>query len=70
MYKEKSDGKFVTTVKLGPKGQIIIPKEVRDMFNIQSGDVLLMLADRDQGVVLQTFENSRHLFDEMFPKRK
>ena len=25
-------GKFVATVKVGPKGQIIVPKEVRDMF--------------------------------------
>lgn len=26
------EGKFLTTVKIGPKGQIVIPKEVRDMF--------------------------------------
>ena len=38
-------GKFVATVKVGPKGQIIVPKEVRDMFQIEPGDMLLLLAD-------------------------
>ena len=51
MGKEKPvEGKFVTSVKVGPKGQIIVPKEVRDMFNIQPGDMLLMLADVEQGI--------------------
>ncbi len=27
------EGKFLTTVKIGSKGQIVIPKEVRDMFS-------------------------------------
>ena len=46
MGKEKpAEGKFVASVKVGPKGQIIVPKEVRDMFHIQPGDMLLMLAD-------------------------
>ena len=30
------DGKFMGSVKIGSKGQIIIPKEVRDMFNIET----------------------------------
>lgn len=52
MGKEKPvEGKFVTSVKVGPKGQIIVPKEVRDMFNIQPGDMLLMLADVEQGTI-------------------
>ena len=29
---------FIATVKIGPKGQIVIPKEVRDMFGVSSGD--------------------------------
>ncbi|GIP33592.1 AbrB/MazE/SpoVT family DNA-binding domain-containing protein [Paenibacillus sp. J2TS4] len=31
---EKLEGKFIGSVKVGPKGQIVIPKEVRDLFNI------------------------------------
>ena len=40
-------------VKLGPKSQIVIPKEVRDLFNLAPGDSLLLLADRDRGIALQ-----------------
>ncbi len=32
--KSKDDGKYMGSVKVGPKGQIVIPKEVRDMFGI------------------------------------
>lgn len=37
--------KFMSSVKVGEKGQIVIPKEVREMFNIEPGDMLLLLAD-------------------------
>ncbi|MFB1049724.1 AbrB/MazE/SpoVT family DNA-binding domain-containing protein [Paraliobacillus sp. JSM ZJ581] len=40
------------TVKVGTKGQIVIPKEARDVFNIQPGDSLLMLGDEQQGIAL------------------
>lgn len=45
-------GKFMATVKVGPKGQIVIPVEVREMLGIQSGDSLLLLADIQQGIAL------------------
>ncbi|MDN0189361.1 AbrB/MazE/SpoVT family DNA-binding domain-containing protein [Staphylococcus arlettae] len=40
------------TVKVGTKGQIVIPKEARDVFNIQPGDTLLMMGDEQQGIAL------------------
>ncbi|KAF0821261.1 AbrB/MazE/SpoVT family DNA-binding domain-containing protein [Cytobacillus firmus] len=40
------------TVKVGTKGQIVIPKEARDVFNIKPGDSLLMLGDEQQGIAL------------------
>ena len=33
------EGKFVASIKVGPKGQIVVPKEVRDMFGIEPGDM-------------------------------
>ena len=49
------EGKFLTTVKIGPKGQIVIPKEVRDLFGLSAGDALLLMADKGQGIALQPF---------------
>ncbi len=45
-------GKFLSTVKVGEKGQIVIPKEARNLFGIQPGDVLLLLADESQGIAI------------------
>ncbi len=49
------EGKYMSTVKIGPKGQIVIPKEVREMFGFEVGDNILLLADKNQGVALQPF---------------
>lgn len=55
-------GKFMTVVKVGPKGQIVIPVEVREMFGIAPGDSLLLLADRKRGIALPPQEKSEKLF--------
>lgn len=56
MTKEFPEGKYMTTVKIGPKGQIVVPKEVRDMFGFKPGDSVLLMADKSSGVALQPFE--------------
>lgn len=48
-------GKFMATVKIGAKGQIVIPKEVRDMFGLKEGDNLMLMADKGQGIAMQPF---------------
>ena len=40
------------TVKVGEKGQIVIPKEARALFNIQAGDTLLVLGDDENGIII------------------
>lgn len=47
---------FMSSVKIGPKGQIVIPKEARDMFGLQPGDTLVLLGDKKKGLALQTTE--------------
>jgi AbrB family looped-hinge helix DNA binding protein len=45
-------GLFAWTAKVGSKGQIVIPKEARELFRIQSGDTLLLLGDKSQGIAI------------------
>ena len=46
------EGKFVGTARVGERGQIVIPKGARDLLDIQSGETLLVLADRERGIAL------------------
>ena len=43
---------FIVSVKVGPKGQITIPKEARAMFDIHEGDTLMVLGDKKRGIAL------------------
>lgn len=59
-------GKFISMVKVGEKGQIVIPKGARDLFSIQPGDNLLLLADVEKGIALvpsESLDTPASLFD-------
>lgn len=47
-----SEGKYAWTVTVGEKGQIVIPKQAREIFNIKPGDNLLLLGDKDRGLAI------------------
>lgn len=53
---EFPEGKYLATVKIGPKGQIVIPKEARDLFGLKAGDSLVLMADKAQGIALQPYD--------------
>lgn len=40
------------TVTIGSKGQIVIPKNARDTFDMKEGDRLVVLGDESQGIAL------------------
>ena len=50
--KEKQKDRFIVSVKVGPTGQITIPKEAREMFKISEGDVLMVMGDSTRGLAL------------------
>ena len=58
---EKQERYFMASVKLGPKGQIVIPKEAREMFDIAPGDTVVLLADRKKGIALQRVDKLSHM---------
>ena len=44
--------RYVGICKVGEKGQIVIPKEARNMFDIKPGDYIVVLCDKDRGIAL------------------
>ena len=62
----KDERYFMSSVKLGPKGQIVIPTEARAMFGIAPGDTLVLLADRKKGIALQTTDKLNPLLRKAF----
>ena len=58
--------KFAATVTVGAKGQIVIPKEMREMFGIMPGDNLMILADKKQGIAIPPKNMFTLLFAKIF----
>ena len=49
---EQPKGKYAWTARVGERGQIVMPKEARDVFDIKPGDTLLLLGDEAQGIAI------------------
>jgi len=49
---EKPEGKYAWTATVGAKGQIVIPREAREVFDIKPGDTLILLGDVDRGIAI------------------
>lgn len=45
-------GKYAWTVTVGEKGQIVIPKQAREVFGIAPGDTLVILGDEKRGLAI------------------
>jgi AbrB family looped-hinge helix DNA binding protein len=52
---QQKDEKFIFgVVKVGDKGQIVIPKEARKVYDIKPGDALLLLGDKNGMALVKT----------------
>lgn len=62
---QEQDGKYIFgVVKLGDKGQIVIPKDARKLYGLNSGDALLVLGD-EKGMALVKTEIFSSLISEV-----
>lgn len=64
------EGKFIATVKVGEKGQIVIPKGARDIFGIEPGDTLLLLADKERGIAIVQNDEYLNFAEAIFSAQK
>ena len=46
------EGKYAWMVKIGEKGQFVIPKEARELFEFQPGEEILVLGDKEKGLAI------------------
>lgn len=63
---DKPAGKFAWTATVGEKGQIVIPKQARELFGIRPGDTLLLLGDLERGLAIPKGGAFAELFDKAF----
>ncbi len=64
---EQKKDKFIFGVcKVGEKGQIVIPKEARQAFNIKTGDALLLMGDLKKGLALVKTEVFSSVVEDTF----
>lgn len=49
---ETPNGKYAWMVKIGEKGQFVIPKEARELFDLKPGMEILVLGDREKGIAI------------------
>lgn len=65
----KVQGKYAWTATVGEKGQIVIPKQAREIFNIKPGDTLLLLGDENRGIAIPPKGAFSELFGAVFEEK-
>ena len=57
-------------VTVGTKGQIVIPKKARKVFNIKPGDQLMLIGDETQGLAIITNNQLSHILSTIIGDKK
>ena len=62
-------GRYAWTATVGEKGQIVIPKQAREIFGIKPGDTLLLLGDEQRGIAIPPKGAFAELFGTAFVEK-
>ena len=62
---EVPQGKHAWMIKIGEKGQFVIPKEARDMFDFQPGQTILVLANEKRGLAIPPRADSQRIMSQI-----
>ena len=60
------NGKYAWMVKVGEKGQFVIPKEARELFDLQPGSEILVLGDEERGIAILPREKQENYIEHIF----
>lgn len=63
-------GKYAWTATVGEKGQIVIPKQAREIFHIKPGDTLILLGDEHLGIAIPPKSEFEFLGAKIFGGKK
>ena len=61
----KAKQRVFGTAKVGDRGQIVIPKEARELFGIKPGDTLLILGESETGLIVSRPSVLNDIADEL-----
>lgn len=64
--KDEQQDKFIWTTKITSKGQIVLPKQARDVFGFKEGDTLILLGDLSKGIVIAKYDDYLKFAEEIF----
>lgn len=70
IYGKTKSRRVFGTAKVGDRGQIVIPKEARELFKIRPGDTLLILGEEETGLIVSRSEVLSDIANKMFDSMK
>ena len=67
---QKPKGKYIWSVTVGEKGQIVIPKQARLVFGIEPGDSLILLGDEKRGLAIPPKESLNEIMAKIYEEEE
>ena len=59
-------GRYAWMVKVGEKGQFVIPKEARELFDLQPGDEIVVLGDKERVIAILPKAKQQNYIKQIF----